>query len=133
MLIDDINNNRYRVSSILTRLSNSQDDIKNIAKALVHEELLTEEQFEKLAKLEDLDLPTVALIIKDTKIGQGLKFLPTKMNDLVKSLQTLLTELFETRSSVVRNNVRAVLEELLQLKGITQQRYNSIKEENDIL
>ena len=133
MLIGDINNNRYRVTSILTRLSISQDDIKNIAKMLVREELLSEEQFEKLAKLEDLDLPAVALIIKATKIDQGLKFLPTKMNDLVKSLQTLLTELFETRSSVVRNNVRAVLEELLQRKGITQQRYNSIKDENDIL
>ena len=80
-----------------------------------------------------MDLPAVALIIKDTKIGQGLKFLPTKMNDLVKSLQTLLTELFETRSSVVRNNIRAVLEELLQRKGNTQQRYNSIKDETDIL
>ena len=100
---------------------------------LVRKKLLSKKQFEKLAKLEDLDLPAVALVIKDTKIGQGLTFLPTKMNDLVKSLQKLLTELFETRRSVVRNHVRAVLEELHQRKGITQQRYNSIKDENDIL
>ena len=39
----------------MTRLSNSQDDIKNIANMLVREELLSEEQFEKFAKLEDLD------------------------------------------------------------------------------
>ena len=132
MLIDDIHNNRYRVTSILTRLSNSQDDIKTITKVLAREELLSEEQFQKLAKLEDWDLPTVALIIKDTKIGRGLKFLPRKKNDLVKSLQTLLTELVETRSSTVQNNVRTVLEELLQRKGITQERYNSIKDEHNI-
>ena len=55
------------------------------------------------------------------------------MNDLVKRLQTSLTELVETGSSAVRNNVIAVLEELLQRKGITQERYNSIREENDIM
>ena len=124
MLVDDINNNQYRVKSIL-RLSNSQDDIKNILEMLVREELLSEEQFEKLVKLEDtFDLPAVTLVIKDTKIGQGLKFLPRKMTDLVKSLQRLLTELVETGSSTVRNNVTAVLEELLRRKGITQERYN---------
>ena len=91
MMVDDINNNRYRVKSILTRVSNSQDDIKNISEMLVREELLSEEQFEKLGKLEEtFDLPAVALVIKDTKIGQGLKFLSRKMNDLVKSLQRLL-------------------------------------------
>ena len=130
MLVDDINNNRYSVKSILTRLSNSQDDIKNILEMLVREEQLSEEQFEKLVKLEEtFDLPAVALVIKDTKIGQGLKFLPRKMNDLVKSLQRLLTELVETGSSTVRNNVTAVLEELLRRKGITQERYNSIIED----
>ena len=92
MLVDDINNNRYRVRSILTRLSNSQDDIKTIAKVLAREELLSKEQFEKLTELEELDLPAVALIIKDTKIGRGIKFLPRKLSDLVKSLQTLHTE-----------------------------------------
>ena len=67
---------------------------------------LSEEQLEKLVELEEtLDLPAVALVIKDTKIGQGLKFFPRKMTDLVKSLQTLLTELVETGSSTVRNNV----------------------------
>ena len=59
---------------------------------LVREELLSEEQLEKLAKLEEtFDLSAVALVIKDTKIGQGLKFLRRIMNGLVKSLQRLLT------------------------------------------
>ena len=126
-------NNRYRVKSILTRLNNSQDDIKNVLKRLIREELLSQEQFEKLTNLEGkFDLPAVALVIKDTKIGRGLKFLPRKMNDLVKSLQTLLTELVETGSSAIRNDVQAVLDELLQKKAITQERYNTIKDENYI-
>ena len=133
MLVDDINNNRYRVRSILTRLSNSQDDIKTIANVLAREELLSKEQFEKLAELEDLDLPAIALIIKDTKIGRGLKLLPRKINDLVQSLQTLLTELAEAGSSTIQSNVRSVLEELLQRKDIIQERYNTIKDEHNIL
>ena len=94
---------------------------------LVREELLSEEQFSKLVKLEEtFDLPAVALVIKDTKIGQGVKSLPRKMNDFVKSLQRILTELVEVESSTVRNNVTAALEELLRRKGITHERYNSI-------
>ena len=80
-----------------------------------------------------MDLSAVALVIKDTKIGRGLKFLPRKMNDLVTSLQALLTELVETGSRAIRNDVGSVLDELLQRKGITQERYNAIREENDIV
>ena len=132
MLIDDIANNRYRVTSILRRLNNSEDDIKNILKVLAREKLLSDEQYKKLANSADLDLPAVALVIKDTKIGRGLKFLPRKMNELVTNLQTLLTELVETGSSAIRRDVGSILDELLQRKGITQDRYKSIKEENDI-
>ena len=42
---------------------------------LAAEELLSPDQLEKLSKLEDMNLPTIALIIKDSKVGQGLKFL----------------------------------------------------------
>ena len=72
MLVDGINKNRYRVHSILTRLSNAQGsrNIANVLKQLVQEELLSHEQFEKLSKLEDVDdLPTIALIIQDMKTG----------------------------------------------------------------
>ena len=79
MLLYDIDNNRYRVNSILRRLNNSQDDIKNVLKRLIREELISEEQFKKLNNLEGkFDLPAVVLVIKDTKVGRGLKFLPKK-------------------------------------------------------
>ena len=99
---------------------------------MIHEELLSEEQFEKIGKLEEsFDLHAVALIIKDTKIGQAMKFLPRKMNDLVKNLQLLLEELTETGKFTLRNKISGVLDELLRRKGISHDRYNEIKTDND--
>ena len=57
-------------------------------------------------------------VIKDTKIGQGLKYLPRKLSDLVKGLHDLLEELAETGPTEVRK-VAAVLEELLSRNGIS--------------
>ena len=137
MLIDDISTNRYRVKSILTALNNAQDDkqdIKNVLGRLAREELLSEEQFQKIGMLENsFDLPAIALIIKDTKIGQGINFLPRKMNDLVKYLQLTLEELTETGKSALKNKISGVLNELLRRKAISQDRYNEIKTDNDIM
>ena len=106
-----------------------------ILKQLAHEELLSEEQYLKLAQIDTDELTSSRLadIIKDTKIGQGMTFLPRKMDDLVTSLQTLLTELIETGSRAIRNDVGSVLDELLRRKGITQDRYKAIKEDNAIV
>ena len=65
-------------------------------------------------------------------IGQGLKFLPRKLTDLVKRLQVLLEERVETERSDVRTKVGAVLEELLRRNGITLNRSTAIKEDNNI-
>ena len=136
MLIDDINTNRYRVKSILTALNNAQDDkqdVQNVLGRLAREELLSEEQFQKIGMLEEsFDLPAIALIIKDTKIGQGINFLPRKMNDLVKYLQLTLEELAETGKSALKNKISGVLDELLRRKAISRDRYNEKKTENDI-
>ena len=75
----------------------------------------------------------IAVVIKETKVGRGLKFLPTAIGDLRKNLKMWLEELAETGKSTIRRNVGSVLDELLQRKGITQDRYNTIKVENDIL
>ena len=57
-----------------------------ILKQLAREELLSEEQYLKLAQIgiEELTSSRLADIIKETKIGQGRKFLPRKLNDLTK-------------------------------------------------
>ena len=116
MLLDDINSNRHRVQSIFTRLNDSQDknEILFILEQLVREELLPLEQFEQLSELEDMDLPAIALAIKDTKIGKGIKFLPRKLSDWKDNLQAWLEELVEMGKTEVDNKVAAVLEELLK-------------------
>ena len=100
---------------------------------MLREELLSLKQFEQLSELEDMDLPAIALVIKDTKVGKEIKFLPRKLSDLKNNLQTWLDELVETGKTEVRNKVAAVLEELLRRKGISNERYTSIKEDNNIL
>ena len=59
----------------------------SIIKQLAAEELLSPEQFEQL------DLPTIALVIKDTKVGQGLKFLPSKANRFEATVTDLVGRL----------------------------------------
>ena len=135
MLTADIKINRYRVDSIFTRLDDAQDneDMLFILKQLTAEELLSPEQFEQLSELEQMDLPTIALVIKDTKVGQGLKFLPRKLTDLKQQLQIWLEDLFETGHSETRKQVAVVLEELLKRYGISLERYTNIKEVKNIL
>ena len=135
MLTGDIKRNRYRVHSIFTRLDDAQDkeDMLFILKQLVAEELLSPEQSEQLSELEQIDLPTIALVIKDTKVGQRWKFLPRKLTDLKQQLQIWLKDLVETGRHDVRNKVGAVLEELLRRNGISHERYTNIKEDNNTL
>ena len=95
MLTGDIKSNRYRVHSIFTRLDDAQDqgDLLFIVKQLAAEELLSTEQFEQLSEFEQMNLPTIALAIKDTKVEQGLKFLPRKLSDLKQQLRIWLKDL----------------------------------------
>ena len=115
-MVDDINSNRHRVQSILTRLHDAQDarNISNNLEPLVREEVLSHGQYQKLVELEELDLPTVLEIIKETKIGEGLQFLPKTIGPLKKMLQSLLEELTEKENLIVRSGLSAVLEELHQ-------------------
>ena len=95
----------------MTRLDDAQDkrDIENITKQLLRDDLLSEEQYKKLLQLEEVDLPIIADIIKETKIGQELKFLPMKLNDLTKNLKTWLEELAETGSTTMKNKITGIL------------------------
>ena len=109
MLTGDIKNSRYCVHSIFTRLDDAQDkeDMLFTLKQLAAEELLSPEQFEQL---EQMDLPTIALVIKDNKVGQALQFLPRKLTELKQQLQIWLKDLVETGHSETRKQVAAVFE-----------------------
>ena len=71
MLRGDIKSNRYRAYSIFTRLNDAQDkeEMIFILKQLAAEELPSPKQFEQFSELELKDLPTIALVMKDTKVG----------------------------------------------------------------
>ena len=93
--MDDINSNRQRAHSVFTRLDDAQgkNDILAILKPLVQEE--SPEQSVQLFKLEDVDLPETALLIKHKKYGRGLTFFPQKLKELTKHSQIWLDELIE--------------------------------------
>ena len=132
MLIDGINKTRYHIESIFRRME-AEDDELNILKGLVREGLLSDKRFEKLVELYVSDLPAVALIIKDTKVGQGVKFLSNTMKSLRESLGTLSKELIDKGSAMIKTQLIPVLEELHRRKGITGKQYATVKRELHIL
>ena len=136
MLLNDIKNNRYRIYSILMRLNDADGDkdrMKDVLRQLAQEDLLSEEQFAQLMELEDLTLPAVVNIIKETKVGQGLKFLPRTITGLTKKLPLLLEDLTKTGHSRVKREVDGILEELLRQGGVSLHKYQEIKDEHNIL
>ena len=120
----------YRVQTILTRLKDNGRD-ENTLKQLVREQLLSLEQYEKInASAAALDLAAIADIIKDTKVGRGLKFLPRTVDDLKTKVQVLLKEIATKGIDAIKNELIAILDELLHKNGITKNEYTSIN--NDI-
>jgi len=126
MLLKDIADNRDRVQTILLRLNDGRDE--NTLKQLVREQLLSPEQHEKIK--EDSDLIDIADIIKDTKVGRGLKFLPRTINDLKSKAQVLLKEIATKGIDAIKNELLAILDELMHKNGITKDEHTSIT--NDI-
>ena len=103
MLLDDIAKNRNRVEGIIQRLMDAKDkdQMSTISQMLVREGRLSDEQFTQLGELEDPDLEKITEMIKDTKIGQGLNFLPRTISNLRHTLHSLLAELEENGSELI--------------------------------
>ena len=90
---------------------------------LVREDLLSEVQFLRLKESEKdlLDLPTIVEVIKETKTGKGINFLPRTIEDLKVKLPHLIPDLIETVGlsevietvglSSVSNELAAILKE----------------------
>ena len=114
MLLDDIEKSRYRVEQIFQRLMDVEDkeEMLTVLKTLVPEGHLSDEQFEQLAELEDPDLHTIKEVITNTKVGEALKFLPRTISNLCHTLQSLLTELIESGSTLLKSKITAIMEEL---------------------
>ena len=131
MLLDDIAENRYRITQLIDRLMDAGDKehLTIILDSLVSEGLISEEQFTELSQMETpLDLEKIKEVITRTKTGHGLKFLPRTIIDLRHTLHTLLTELGEEEGdNTIRSKISAILEELFRRNVIRDSEYQNIK------
>ena len=127
MLLNDIDENRFRVTSILTRLEEGEDeeDIVNTLEALRREDLISLEQYEKLM-VDDaaFDPQTIVMIIKDTKVGRGFKFLPRELTGLRNKIQSAINE-----ENASLKDILVYLDEMFRKNGISVNDYKSIKKE----
>ena len=130
MLLDDIEKNRYRVEQISQRLMDTEDkdEMLTMLKTLVREGHLSDEQFEQLAEMEDPDLHTIKEVITDTKVGEWLKFLPRTISNLRYTLQSLLAELKESGSTLLKSKITAIMDELLRRNAIRVGEYENFNE-----
>ena len=129
ILLDDIEKNRHRVEQIFQRLMDSEnkDEMLHVLKTLVREEHLSDDQFEQLAELEDPDLETIKEVITETKLGEGLKFLPRTIKNLRHTLQSLLGELKESGNAFLKSKITAIMEVLLRRHAIRDEEYENLK------
>ena len=69
----------------------------------------------------------------ETKIGQGINFLPRKTGELFDKLREWAMEFAENGGVVLQNMISAVLNELFRRKQISKKRYDEMKEQYNIL
>ena len=77
-----INNNRRRVQEIFQRIDDAEDNEEDIWKLLACPGLISDEQFERLSRLDNTDIEIIASVLKGVKIGQRKPFLPTSLKGL---------------------------------------------------
>ena len=137
-LLGDIKSNHYRVEAILNRMNyaigedTGNERILTTLKQLLAEELLTLEQYESLVGLLAFDLDKVVTVIKTTKIGRGLNFLPRMTQDLLDKLKLWGSEFAVEGTTLLQKKIAAVLDELMSRKVISKKEYKDVKEKNDI-
>ena len=123
---------------ILNRFIDAGDDLKSrelTIKRLAQENLLSELQFLEIQEnLDKMDVNKLIKIIKQSKIGQGVQFLPRLNSDLVHSLKDLLKTIASNKSNAeIEKVVKAILNELHHRNIITKGGYKKIKSFIDLL
>ena len=133
ILVKNIENCRVKVNEIIARFKNGSDDSETL-RLLEREGLLSLKQGHRINEIlkERRDLKKIVNVILSTKIGNGLEYLPTCVEDLKNALQMWMIELARTKTNEVKHKVEVVLDELLRRSVITLNQYNVIKETNNI-
>ena len=60
VLLSDMNNNRRRAHELFQRIDDAEDNEEDIWNLLARQGLVSDEQFEKLSKLDNTDIETIA-------------------------------------------------------------------------
>ena len=126
ILLDDLQNNRHRIQEIFQRIDDAEDNEEDIWKIFVREGFISDEMFEKLSQLENTELKEISSILKSTKSGQGISFLPTTM----PALRYTFGQLWKTG---VKNKILLVLKELIRRGAMRDEQYSILVNELDKL
>ena len=137
MLVNDIAGNRSRVKEIVNRFNQAGDDKKtrvSVLASLAKEELISEQQYSKLIEeIDAVDIKKLTDVIRESKVGQGMDFLPRKTDALIDMLQQLSEELVEKGGDFLKNKISSLLNELRQRKKISEERYEQLRQQHDIM
>ena len=103
------------------------DDVSRAIKDLFRAELINDEQFQQLLDKNDtLDMDDLIFVIKSTKVGRGLKFLPRDVAELKSKLRESCDKYDEdpTDPQRLKKKIMAILDELKYRKVITKKEHN---------
>ena len=93
----------------MRRFNQAGNDSKSrlwIIEQLAKEELLSEQQYFKLVEIiDEIDIKQLTDVVRETKIGQGMNFLPRKTGDLINSLREWMQEFVEKGGTVLQNKI----------------------------
>ena len=91
---------------------------------------MSRDQHEKLKSSgHSIGISNIANIIKSTKLGRGLRFLPRLSSDLKQSLKDIADESNNNSCFILKKELRAIIDELLYRKCISHEDYEAIKNE----
>ena len=113
--------------------SKNREDLLHHINHMIRQKVINEEQEKELLKEEELDLDKFINVLKQVKVGRGLKFLPRLTNGLLNKKQELLTSLKDEKNPKhMKCNLIAVLDELLQRRGISKQKHKKLIEQHEV-
>ena len=132
MALKDIKRNYYRVSDILRRMKVIFDDenrkAENVAdgiKGLIRDELISEEQYDELMRIiNDLDMEQLIKVIRTTKSGRGIDFLPRDTKDLYQKVIEWTAVHQKDPSFDLKQKILSALHELRFRKAIKKNDYD---------
>ena len=107
----------------------SEGNYVNQLHSLAREQLISENEFDIVCSSKNKrNISNIANIIKLTKIGRGVRFLPRTTRGLYDSLNAIVDLVPNPSNSVLKMELFAILDELLQRKAITEKDYIILSE-----